>query len=124
MNQFLKVIKPFSIFILFVFASCELTEGIWVSIDPIQCSGNPWEQAWFEEHDVMDSLWATYTKDQKLDIFEQFYEDQGVEIKEIEVTYPYDAVCAACFCPRGDRIHCRIDEEDLDIMLDLGFVKD
>ncbi|MEE9466260.1 MAG: hypothetical protein V3W14_11895 [Candidatus Neomarinimicrobiota bacterium] len=94
-------------------------ERIWVSIDPIQCLGNPWEQDWLLAHEYDE-----YPRDQwdQLRIFREFYEDQGVEIHGIEVTFPHEVVCGACFCPRGDRISCLVDEADLPAFLGWGFV--
>ena len=95
-------------------------EQVWVTIDPIQCLGNPWEQDWLLTHEYDE-----YPKDQdgRLRIFREFFEAQEVIVHGIEVTFPYDVTCAACACPRGDRISCLIDEAGLPTMLEWGFVE-
>ncbi len=93
----------------------------WVTIDPIQCMGNTWEQDWLEKNNDDYELYSKFSDSQRLQIFEQYFENLGIEIYKLEQTYPYDATCAACFCPRGDLIHCFINENDIDQMLSLGF---
>ena len=56
-----------------------------------------------------------------LQIFEQYFENLGILIYKLEQSYPYVATCDACNCPRGDRIHCYISENDIDQMLSFGF---
>lgn len=95
------------------------SEGeIWVYIDPIQCLGNPWERAWLGNHDYDE-----YPRDeeQRLKIFSDFFEAQGVTIYELYTTIWAEVVCGACSCPTGERIHCLIDEDYLSIMLKWGF---
>lgn len=99
--------------------SCQNQEDLpWVSIDPIQCMGNSWEQDWLLTHEYDE-----YPKDQgdQLRIFREFFEEQGVSIHDTEVTFPYSVTCDGCACPRGDRISGLIDEADLPTMLEWGF---
>ncbi len=93
---------------------------VWVSIAPIQCLGNSWEQDWLLTHEYDE-----YPTDQgdRQRIFREFFEEQGVKIHRIKVTNPYTVVCHACFCARGDRISCLIDETNLATMLEWGFVE-
>ena len=111
--------------IIVILTACrEDEEGqgqVWVSIDPIQCLGNTWEQDWLLTHEYDE-----YPKDQegRIRIFREFFKEQGVKIHKTEVTFPYLVVCEACSCPRGDRISCLIDEADLPTMLGWGFVED
>ena len=93
----------------------------WVTIDPIQCMGNSWEQDWLENNNGDFELYSTLTNSQKLQIFEQYYKNLGIEVYKLEQTFPYTATCTACTCPRGDRIHCYINENDIDQVLSLGF---
>lgn len=94
----------------------------WVTIDPIQCMGNSWEQDWLEKNNGDYDLYSTFNNNNRLQIFKQYFENLGIEIYKIEQTYPYDATCDACICPRGDRIHCFINENDVDQMISYGFV--
>ena len=93
----------------------------WVAIDPIQCMGNSWEQDWLEKNNDDYELYSTFSINQRLQIFKRYFENLGIEIYKLEQTYPYDATCSACTCPRGDRIHCFISENDIDQMLIYGF---
>ncbi|MBU0473790.1 MAG: hypothetical protein KKF62_06460 [Bacteroidetes bacterium] len=93
----------------------------WVTIDPIQCMGNTWEQDWLEKNNDDYELYSKFTDTKKLQIFEQYFENLGILIYKLEQSFPYDATCAACNCPRGDRIHCYISENDIDQMLSFGF---
>lgn len=101
--------------------SCEEENRVWVTIDPIQCMGNPWEQSWLAENDTNYVLWGQIKETQELSIIETYYENKGVNIYRIKQTFPYEGVCCACSCPRGDRIHCYIDEDDLIRMQEWGF---
>ena len=96
----------------------------WVSIDAIQCMGNPWEQAWLEANDENFDLWRELSETEKLDVFKTYYEEQGVTIYDMKRTWPYEVVCAACGCKRGDRLYCYIEDSDVDTMLEWGFVLD
>lgn len=120
-NAFRLIVPVF----LLAFLGCqeEWYPPVWVYIDPVQCLGNPWEQAWLEEHDNDYDSFPRSESDQ-LAIYEQYYEDRGVEIYVVTREQAYEAVCDACSCPRGDRIHCLIDREDLVKMLEWGFTKE
>lgn len=107
--------------VLFLFA-CENDGQIWMNITPIQCLGNPWEQAWLEANDHDYDLWSALSDDEELDVFEDYYEDQGIIFYDIQVSWVYGSVCAACSCPRGDVISVLVDQEDVDFLTDLGFV--
>ena len=98
----------------------EETAGIWVTIDPIQCLSNAWEQDWLLTH---DNDYDAYPRDEegRLHIFYEFFEAQGVTIHEVKVTIWAEVVCDACSCPTGERIHCLIDEGDLPVMREWGF---
>ncbi len=93
----------------------------WVTIDPVQCMGNTWEQDWLEKNYDDYELYSKFTNNQRLQIFEQYFENLGILIYKLEQSYPYVATCDACNCPRGDRIHCYISENDIDQMLSFGF---
>ena len=111
----------FPLLILNLFCDDKNADQSWVMIDPIQCMGNPWEQAWLEENNNDRDLWLEMEEQAKLDVFEEYYESKGVMIYEIRISLPYENTCAACNCPRGDRFHCRVDEDDVNQMLGWGF---
>ena len=110
------------LFIGFISQACNEEENReWVTIDPIQCMGNIWEHDWLENNNDDYELYVKLSDSERLQIFEQYFEQLGIEINKLEQTFPYDATCSACSCPRGDRIHCYINESDIDQMLSFGF---
>lgn len=110
------------LFLGFISQACNEEENReWVTIDPIQCMENTWEHDWLANNNDDYELYSSFSDDERLQIFEQYFENLGIAIYKLDQTYPYDAVCAACSCPRGDRIHCYIDESDIDQMLSFGF---
>lgn len=82
MKNILFFIIPFGLFI----QSCTHEDRVWVFIDPIQCMGNPWEQAWLAEHDDDMELWRELGEHGELEVIEAYYEDLGIEINKI---YPH-----------------------------------
>lgn len=114
------IILPYLVLILFSIQTCDQGNRVWVFIDPIQCLGNPWEQAWLEEHNDDYDAYPKSEED-RLKIFVHYYEIRSVEIYKIKQTYPYEDVCASCACPRGDRIRCLIHEDDVEQMVAWGF---
>ena len=93
-------------------------ETVWLSIDPIQCLGNPWEQAWLLTHDYAD-----YPKSEagRVAIFKDFYISQGLVIHTAEIERVSDGVRTCCRCWNGERYFILIDEADEGAFLDLGF---
>ncbi len=83
--------------------------------------GNPWEQAWLAANNDDYDLYAELDNQQRLQVFKDYYEQLGITIHKVEQTYPYDAVCEACTCPRGDRLHIQIAKENVQQMLELDF---
>lgn len=82
------IILPFLVLVLFSTQACDQGNRVWVIIDPIQCLGNPWEQAWLEEHDDDYDAYPKSEGDRRK-IFVHYYEIKGVEIDKIKQTYPY-----------------------------------
>ena len=117
MKYLLSVVVSMLIFMI----SCTNPVRTWVTIDPIQCMGNSWEQDWLEDNAEDYDLWNELDVSGRESVFINYYENQGIIIHEMKTSYPYDAVCLACICPRGDRIHCSVDDDDVDKMLELGF---
>jgi len=110
---------------MLVCASCQHSSDpgenkIWIATDPIQCLGNPWEQAWLEEH---DGDYDSYPRDRREqhEIICDFYADMGVQIFNIITVQTYDIVCAACFCPAGYTLYLLVHGDDVPAMLELGY---
>jgi len=88
--------------------NCETADGfidgsrVWVSIDPVQCGGNPWNPPGLTP--------------------EEYYRGLGIDVTASATIRVFDVVCAACSCPTGDRVYLNIGEQSLDFMLGEGFV--
>jgi len=99
--------------------SCDKgTDQATVFIDPIQCLGNPWDIAWLTSHEYDE---YPKTNSGRLEIFKDYYEKQGINIYDVYSEWVYNAVCAACSCPTGERYYCSVGEEDVDFLLESGF---
>jgi hypothetical protein len=106
---------------LFAQACKEDEDRVWVTIDPIQCMGNSWEQDWLENNNSDYKLYSNYTDAEELQIFKQYFEKLGIKIYKLDQTFPYNGTCDACNCPRGDSYHCFIDGKNTNQMLSYGF---
>ncbi len=87
--------------------------NVWVSIDPVQCQGNPWDSEVVPEGSEGD---------EKIEIT-QFYMKQGIEVLAVESEQIHEIVCMACSCPRGDRIYLHVSETDAEQLIAQGFVE-
>ena len=103
--------RLFSIAVLagFLFPGCLFDSdddetGVWMSIAPIQCGGNAWEQA-----------------NQTIDVY---LDDRGVEVLDTETSIFAEVVCEACSCISGQRVDVLVSESDVETMLAEGFVRD
>lgn len=82
----------------------------WVSVEPIQCRGNPWEQS------------DSYSRDQEENFIKAYYAEQGIIVYSVESkSAKYGVVCEACSCSRGDILYLLISDENVDEILDLGY---
>jgi len=86
---------------------------VWVSIDPIQCQGNPWDKEVAPEGKEGD---------EKTNVI-LFYGKQGIEIFSIESAQVHEIVCQACSCPRGDRLYLEVSANDARKLVTQGFVE-
>ncbi|MFQ6678134.1 MAG: hypothetical protein ACE5D0_07395 [Fidelibacterota bacterium] len=110
----------FVIFVILIFsASCNKgPKKEIVFIDPIQCLGNPWDADWLESHKYNE---YPQTESGRLQIFEDYYNKQGITMYDVYSEWVYNAVCDACFCPTGERYYCTVDAGDVDFLLESGF---
>ena len=93
----------------------------WLSIMPVQCQGNPWEQ--FER--PPDKNVPNLTETQEAELVKDYYDEQGITIFEVKFIQPSPetAVCLACNCPRGDTLQVLVAEGDVTKMLSFGYTK-
>ena len=98
-------------------------DRVWVATEPIQCLGNPWEQAWLTSHD------GRYPKDhskpglepEEIEIIQDYYKRQGVTVFRVTTRAKYEVVCAACMCPEGYSLYLEVRDQDLEKMLSFGY---
>ncbi len=76
---------------------------IWMSTAPIQCGNNAWEQ-------VGQSV-------------ENYLDDRGVDVIDLETSTFAEVVCESCACITGQRIDILIHQDDVSILLGEGFVR-
>ncbi|QQS59570.1 hypothetical protein IPN35_01645 [Candidatus Peregrinibacteria bacterium] len=84
----------------------ETLETIWMSILPIQCLGNPWEQEYLQNHNTEN---YPAKDDQQISIIKDYYEKQGIPLLEVKKV-PLEGMvfCSACDCPAGYRLEVEI----------------
>lgn len=88
----------------------------WLTLMPTQCGTNPWEQ----EPASTEGL----ALEGELGAIVAYYEATfGISIQEIGLLDPSEpiAVCAACSCPRGDRLVVRVSAQDAMALSTMGF---
>ena len=85
---------------------------VWVSINPVQCKGNPWEKNFPQENNDEDTI-------------KKYYQSLKFTIYDIKITpsSPGTIVCMACSCPRGDTIKVMVSQADADKLISQGFKK-
>ena len=101
---------------------------VWMSIAPIQCLGNPWEQDWLANH---DDNYDAYPRDlskpgleeEEKEIIQSYYQQRGVTIEAFATTEWDGAVCLACSCPQGYTMYTLVAERHEQTMLDFGYVR-
>jgi hypothetical protein len=88
----------------------------WVTLLPTQCGTNPWEQD-------PASTGGTALQGELGAIVAYYEATFGISIQEIGLLDPAEpiAVCAACSCPRGDRLVARVSAQDAMALSTMGF---
>jgi len=93
----------------------------WVSIDPIQCMGNPWEEDWLQSH---NGSWESYLRewDSQRMIVIDYYSRLGIRVFEAaQEVWSGAIICEACSCPAGYTLYLQVPDGDVDSILALGF---
>jgi len=92
----------------------------WVATTPIQCLRNDWEKDWLSHpgHEYGD-----YPRDfsRQLEIIRDYYDAQGVDVRDGTIEDWNTAVCAACTCAAGYTLYLLVPDDDVDKMLALGY---
>lgn len=88
----------------------------WISFEPIQCLGNPWEQDWLNKN---NRDYDSYPKKTDTQIIKNFIEAKGYQVYSINQIDEHKLVCKACSCPRGDTIKVLINSSDESTVINL-----
>ncbi len=93
----------------------------WVSIDPIQCMGNPWEEDWLRSHD--NGTWQQYPPDweSRRMIIMDYYAGIGLPVLDARQDSWNDEVCDACSCPAGYTLYLQVWDHQVDDFVALGY---
>ena len=92
----------------------------WVSIHPIQCDGNPWEEDWLRSNNGSAGLYPRDWGAQR-GIILDFYARLGIRVFDARREEWDDPVCGACSCPAGYTLFLQVADEDIGDMTALGF---
>jgi hypothetical protein len=95
-------------------------DKIWVSMQPVDCLGNPWEKNWLAHH---KNQVTKYPRSQEIDILKGFFKKNGITILDYR-TKPYvkgDPLCKTCGCPRGDTLLLMVHGVDVPKIRTFGF---
>ena len=96
---------------------------VWLSYDPIQCGGNPWEQWMAEKVANLPEGLEIPPMLERGNVLAWLSEEYGITGHDFASVQQYEIVCAACSCPRGDRIAVLVDAEDSAEMQGLGWAR-
>ena len=98
--------------LILLLAGCNSTDdGVLYRFTEMQCVDYSWEG------DIDEEVWAENVR--------AYLEDDGIKVNNIEALNDHGVHCRACgVCPTGRTIEVWINEEDIDLIESLGFVKD
>ena len=94
----------------------------WMAIHGKQCMCSPWEAAWVADGGQPEDYPSN--RQEQLFIFSSYYHSLGIRVKGVASKNLDITVCAACCCPTGTVWYLKVEEEDMDLLLDLGFEHD
>ncbi len=92
----------------------------WLSLDPVQCGGNPWQKVTSKG----DGTAPSYPDPELLSI-DNYFEDQGIDLLDLGLLYPSrgGSVCTACSCGRGDTLLIHAKTTDVTKLKTYGFAE-
>lgn len=107
---------------MLLFAGCGNSDEVqlktvWMTTDPIQCLGNPWEEDWTEQFPNSNYPIGhprKFEEPEQLILRSYMLEHHDVTILRIrDKPYPEDAmVCEACSCPAGYSLYIEVAATD------------
>ena len=100
-------------------------ENIWVTMNPIQCLGNPWEFDWLKKN---KNQYSQYPIDipnkidtKEIEIIKKFYINKEIDIWDIKSTPINDTICTTCSCPQGYKLYVLVSKKDAKKMIKMGW---
>lgn len=100
---------------------------VWMSTDPIQCLGNPWEKDWISQpgnkYENYPVGHPAKIEKEEVEIIKGYFNKKGIYLAAVESKpYPDNAiVCDACECPVGYTLLVKIPENLSEKLLGMGF---
>ena len=99
---------------------------MWVSINPVKCLDNAWEQDWVNKSGLTgEESFRGYKnyldKTGEKQIVIDYYANIGITVYNYTNEKISDVVCEACECQRGDRVSLLILYNNLSKMQKLGY---
>lgn len=93
--------------------SCDKIRNIqWVYYDITGCSA-PWGYV----------TWTT--ESETIKIVEEYFKQKNVRIYKIKITNDgTPQACKACYCKTGQRINCKVKDDDVSVMIAEGFYEE
>lgn len=81
----------------------DIDPTIWLSLNPVQCGGNPWEKEW-EKNNPSAQEFPFYKEEE---FVKAYFMGRGIQVKSIILqSFPPGAGnCDACECARGDTLY-------------------
>lgn len=104
-----------TVIMLTCFNSCKKEiKTVWVYFDETGClyPWGPYKQDGTQDQEIMDAV-KKNIENQNVKIFEIKIVSDGVPAGQM--------LCTACNCKTHRRIHCRVNEKDVSVMLNNGF---
>jgi hypothetical protein len=93
----------------------------WVSIEPIQCLGNPWEEDWLRSNNASAFAYPREWTAQRQIIID-YYSGLGIHIIDARRETPDNAIrCTACSCGAGYFVFLQVSDGDIGAIVALGF---
>lgn len=93
-------------------------ETMWMVTQPVQCLGNPWEEAWLLANDQKAAAYprgeVRIVEAEEAAIIRQFFEEQGITVYAVKgIPFPEGTmVCDACHCPQGYDLYVQVKSAD------------
>ena len=103
----------------------------WVQQQPVQCLGNPWEEAWLAAHHGDASQYPLgdplIIEPPEADIIKEHYRGEGITVLDVrsmtldQLSGEPVGVCMACHCPQGYMLYLQVSDANVPRMSERGY---